>query len=60
MMKQITMYKTCKTVGKTFSNTEFAKENASDMAWPGGQKFSKNFSTIAEIFRGENFFLTGP
>ena len=34
-------------------STENAKENASDMAWLGGQKFSgwdKSFSTIVEKF----------
>ena len=35
-MKQIIKMK---TVGKAFSSTENAKENTSDMAWPGGQKF---------------------
>ena len=51
-------------------STENTKENASDMAWLGGQKFSgwdKNFSTIVEkfypwikIFGGTIFFLTAP
>ena len=50
-------------------STENAKENASDMAWLGGQKFSgwdKFFSAIVEkfyprikIFGGTIFFLTG-
>ena len=34
-------YKRCKMVGKeAFSSTENTKENTSDMAWSGGQKFS--------------------
>ena len=45
MMKQIIKH-VGQHAGKTFSHmqpaagTENAKENALDMAWPGGQKFS--------------------
>ena len=68
-MKQIIKHAVAKVVGKNIHMQpvalEMPRKMLSDMVWPGGQKISKFFNTIAEnfyptikIFGGTIFFLT--